>query len=80
MLRWEDVQDDPEPDLKRLLMQKKKRKEVPALESDDPPQCVRVRTTDCSIKVWCAAWFKNVWKKKAIQRKRRELQQKRIHR
>jgi len=40
--RWEDVQDDLEPDLRRLLMQKKKRKEAPALESDDAPQCVRV--------------------------------------
>ena len=40
--RWEDVQNDPEPDLRELLSQKKKRKEVPAVELDDTPQCVRV--------------------------------------
>ena len=36
--RWEDVQDDPEPDLRRLLMQRKKRKEAPILESEDALQ------------------------------------------
>ena len=33
--RWEDVRDDPEPDLRKLLMQKKKRKKTPTLESDE---------------------------------------------
>ena len=27
--RWEDVQDDPEPNLRELLMQRKNRKETP---------------------------------------------------
>ncbi|KAK9997226.1 hypothetical protein SO802_021912 [Lithocarpus litseifolius] len=40
--RWEDIQDDPEPNLRKLLMQKKKRKEAPILELDDVPRCVRV--------------------------------------
>ena len=40
--RWEDIQSDPEPDLRELLSQKKKRKEAPAVESDDAPQCVKV--------------------------------------
>ena len=35
--RWGDIQDDPEPDLRGLLMQRKKRKEVSALESSDAP-------------------------------------------
>ena len=35
--RWEDVQDDPEPDLKELLVQKKKRKEAPTVEPDEIP-------------------------------------------
>ena len=42
--RWKDIQDDPKPDLRGLLMQRKKRKEAPALKSNDTPQCVRVRT------------------------------------
>ena len=37
MPRWEDVQDDPEPDLRELLAQKKKRKEAPAAEPDEIP-------------------------------------------
>ena len=41
--RWEDVQDDPEPDLRELLARKKKRKEAPAVEPDETPQCIRVR-------------------------------------
>ena len=41
--KWEDVQGDIEPDLRELLAQKKKRKEAPTVESDDTPQCVRVR-------------------------------------
>ena len=44
--RWEDIQDDLEPDLRGLLMQRKKRKEAPILESSDRPQCVRVQTHD----------------------------------
>ena len=35
--RWEDVQGDPEPDLKVLLARKKKRKEMPAIELDEIP-------------------------------------------
>ncbi|KAK9983661.1 hypothetical protein SO802_033186 [Lithocarpus litseifolius] len=41
--RWEDIQSDPEPNLRKLLSQKKKRKEAPTTDSDDTPQCVRVR-------------------------------------
>ena len=33
--RWEDVWNDLEPDLRELLSQKKKRKEVPTIELDD---------------------------------------------
>ena len=33
--RWEDIQDDLEPDLRWLLVQRKKRKEVLALEESD---------------------------------------------
>ena len=40
--RWEDVQDDPEPDLRELLARKKKRKEALAAEPDEIPQCIRV--------------------------------------
>ena len=40
--RWEDVQGDPKPDLRELLAQKKKRKEAPATEPDETPQCIRV--------------------------------------
>ena len=36
--RWEDVQDDLEPDLRELLARKKKRKEAPVLEPDETPQ------------------------------------------
>ena len=42
VLKWEDVQGDPEPDLRELRAQKKKRKEALAVELDDTPQCVRV--------------------------------------
>ena len=41
--KLEDVQGDPEPDLRELLAQKKKRNEAPVVVSDDTPQCVRVR-------------------------------------
>ena len=41
--KWEDIQDDPEPDLRELLARKRKRKEASAAESDDTPQCIRVR-------------------------------------
>ena len=47
--KWEDVQGDLEPDLRELLARKKKRKEAPAIESDDTPQCVRVRGPDGRI-------------------------------
>ena len=49
MPRWEDVQDDPKPDLRELLAQKKKRKEAPAAEPDKVPQCIRVRGLDGKI-------------------------------
>ena len=35
MPRWEDIQNDPELDLRKLLLQKRRRKEAPTLESDD---------------------------------------------
>ena len=47
--RWEDVQDDPEPDLRELLAQKKKRKEAHAAKLDEIPQCIRVRGLDGRI-------------------------------
>ena len=52
--KWEDVQGDPEPYLRELLTWKKKRKEAPAVELDDTPQCVRVRGPDGRIvyKLW----------------------------
>ena len=49
MSKWEDVRGDPEPNLRELLAQKKKRKEAPAAESDDTPQCIRVRGPDGKI-------------------------------
>ena len=49
MPRWEDVQDAPEPDLRELLVRKKKRKEVPTAEPDETPQCIRVRGLDGRI-------------------------------
>ena len=49
MPKWGDVQNDPELDLRELLAQKKKRKEAPAAELDDTPQCVRVRGPDGRI-------------------------------
>ena len=36
--RWEDVQDDLEPNLRELLARKKKRKEAPVVEPDETPQ------------------------------------------
>ena len=47
--KWEDIQDDPEPDLKELLARKRKRREASAAESDDTPQCIRVRGPDGRI-------------------------------
>ena len=49
MPKWEDVQGDLESDLRDLLAQKNKRKEAPAAELDDTPQCVRVRGLDGRI-------------------------------
>ena len=40
--KWEDIQDDPEPDLRKLLARKRKRREASVAESDDTPQYVRV--------------------------------------
>ena len=56
--RWEDIQDDSEPDLRGLLMWKRKRKEASALESSDTSRCVRVQTLDGRIvyKLWWCAW------------------------
>ena len=52
--RWEDIQDDPEFDLKELLMRRKKRKEASTSESSDMPRWVRVWTPDGRIvyKLW----------------------------
>ena len=47
--RWKDIQDDPEPDLRELLMQRKKRKEAPTLELSDVPRCIKVWTPDGRI-------------------------------
>ena len=47
--RWEDVQGDPEPDLRELLARKKKRKEASAAEPDETPQCIRVWGLDGRI-------------------------------
>ena len=47
--RWEDVQDDPEPDLRELLARKNKRKEASAAEPDEIPQCIRVQGLDGRI-------------------------------
>lgn len=47
--RWEDIQSDPKPDLRKLLSQKKKRKEAPTIESEDTPQYVKVRGPDSRI-------------------------------
>ena len=47
--KWEDIQDDPEPDLRKLLARKRKRREASVAESDDTPQCVRVRGPDGRI-------------------------------
>ena len=49
MPRWKDVQDDLEPDLRKLLSRKKKRKEAPATELDEVPQCIRIRGLDGKI-------------------------------
>jgi len=47
--KWEDMQNDSELDLRESLAQKKKRKEAPATESDDTPQCVRIWGPDGRI-------------------------------
>ena len=60
--RWEDVQDDPELDLKGLLIQGKKRKEVSTLESNNAPQCVKVQT----LMVESFASYKGEWGSHAI--------------
>ena len=44
--RWEDIQDEPEPDLRELLMRKKKRKEMPTSELSGMPRCVKIQTPD----------------------------------
>ena len=35
--KWEDIQNDLEPDLRELLARKKKLKEAPVAEPDDTP-------------------------------------------
>ena len=47
--KWEDIQRDSELDLRELLARKKKRKEALTAESDDTPQCVKVRDLDGRI-------------------------------
>ena len=47
--RWEDIQDNPEPDLRELLMRRKKKKEAFTLELSSMPRCIRVRTPDDEI-------------------------------
>ena len=47
--KWEGVQGDTKFNLRELLARKKKRKEAPAIESDDIPQCVRVQGPDGRI-------------------------------
>ena len=47
--KWEDIRNDPEPNLRQLLSQEKKMKEALAAESNDTPQCVRVRGLDGRI-------------------------------
>ena len=47
--KWEDIQDDPEPNLRELLGRKRKRREASAVESDDTPQCIRVQGPDGRI-------------------------------
>ena len=49
ILRWEDIYDVPELDLRELLMRRKKWKEAPTSELSDMPQCVRVRTPNGEI-------------------------------
>ena len=47
--KWEDIRNDPEPDLRELLARKKKQKEAPTTKLDDTPQCVSVRGPDGRI-------------------------------
>ena len=47
--KWKDVQSDPEFNLRELLARKKKKKEASAAESDNTPQCIRVRDLDGGI-------------------------------
>ena len=49
MPRWEDVQNDPKPDLRELLARKKKRKKAPVVELDEIPQCIKIRGLDGRI-------------------------------
>ena len=47
--KWEDIQGNPKPDLKELLMRKRKRKEAPTPELDNTPRCVKVQTPNDRI-------------------------------
>ena len=47
--KWEDIQDDLEHNLRELLARKRKRREVPTAESNDTPQCIRIRGLDGRI-------------------------------
>ena len=49
VLKWEDIQNDLKPDLRELLMQKRKRKEASTSKLDNTPRCVRVRMPNGGI-------------------------------
>ena len=49
VLRCEDVDNDPKPNLRELLERKRKRKEPPTTELDDLLHCVKVKTPDGKI-------------------------------
>ena len=43
---WEDIEDNPEPDLRKLLERKRKRKEAPIAELDSLSRCVKLKAHD----------------------------------
>lgn len=49
VLRWEEIKDDLEPNLRGLLKQKRKREEAPTTESNSSPHCVMVKKLDNRI-------------------------------
>lgn len=44
MPRWEDVKNDPKPNLKELLRRKRKRNEVPTIKSNNLLHYIKVKT------------------------------------